>query len=212
MDNHRLLPDRREAGRMLAAKLSPYKNGQGLVLAVPRGGVPVAFEIARTLQLSLDVVLVKKIGHPQNPEYAVGAVSADSSFVNPHEVVDSGYIQRETERLQKILRERYNFYESILAHRSVKDRTLILVDDGIATGSTVLAAIRLLRKSQPGRLIVAVPVINAALVSFFSQQADELVYLVKPTSFSGVGAYYRDFQPVSDDEVLQLLHEARQTD
>lgn len=209
MDNHRILPDRQEAGRLLAEKLTAYKNSQALVLGVPRGGIPVACEIAKALQLSLDVVLVKKIGHPQNKEYAVGAVSTDSFFINPHEVVDSGYIERETERLQQLLRERYVYFDSILNERILKDRVVILVDDGIATGSTLLAAIRLLRERHPARIVVAVPVINSSLISFFNQQADELQFILKPSSFSGVGAYYQDFHSVSDEEALAILQATR---
>jgi putative phosphoribosyl transferase len=209
VDNHRFLSNRREAGQQLADKLSAYANSRALVLAVPRGGIPVACEIAKALHLSLDVVLVKKIGHPQNKEYAVGAVSTDSSFINPHEIVDSGYVERETNRLQQMLKEKYIYYESILNERPLKDRVVILVDDGMATGSTMLAAIRLLRQRQPLRIVVAVPVMNASLIPFFNQQADALIYLLKPLSFSGVGAYYHDFHSVSDEEALALLQAAR---
>jgi putative phosphoribosyl transferase len=199
------LTDRKEAGILLSEKLKKYQDTNSIVLAVPRGGVPVAYEIAQKLHLPLDVILSKKIGHPMNKEFAIGAMTMDATILDEHPEVSKQYITDEIIRLKELLREKYKLYMGFREPLEVNGKNVILVDDGIATGNTLLASISMLRKRKPAKLIVAVPVLPLDVLEIFEQQTDEFVYLITSSNFRSVGAFYDQFYQVEDDKVIQML-------
>ncbi|MCF3107673.1 phosphoribosyltransferase [Niabella sp. CC-SYL272] len=200
-----MFKDRTEAGSLLAVQLKKYKNEPGIVLAIPRGGIPVACIVAKQLKFPMSVVLTKKIGHPLNKEYAIGAASLTDYFLVPHENVSEQYIQEELKSIRIALNQ---MHEKLMGKRppeKLEGKTLIVVDDGIATGSTMLATINLLRHSNPRKIIIAVPVASQNAIQKLSKQADEVVTVLSPEVFSGVGAFYNDFTQVSDTEAISCM-------
>ncbi|MFI5137123.1 MAG: phosphoribosyltransferase [Sphingobacteriales bacterium] len=197
--------DRIEAGLLLAAKLRKYKNDHGVVLAVPRGGVPVAYEVARELGFPVEVILTKKIGHPSNKEYAIGAASLTDYFVTPHENVSVEYIAKELQAIRHRLKEMYKKFMGDKHPENLEGKTVIVIDDGIATGNTILATVHLLRKSNPAKIIIGVPVASKSAVKILAREVDEVVSLLIPEQFYGVGAFYDNFSEVSDEEVMFYL-------
>lgn len=197
--------DRNEAGMLLAGQLQKYRNTDSIVLAIPGGGVPVGFVIAGQLGLPLDIIPVKKIGHPLNREIAIGAVSMDDSWAESHPDVSANYIREETVKIQEALKKRYNACRGNLPPLELKGKTVILVDDGIATGNTLKAAIKLVRNRQPGAIVVAVPVGPMHTVKKMKNEADEFICTLEPVHFPSVGFYYADFTHVSDEEIIRLL-------
>jgi putative phosphoribosyl transferase len=208
--------NRVEAGRQLANRLAQFRFRDPVVLALPRGGVPVGYEVAKALQAPLDVVFVRKIGAPGHREFGLGAVvdGAHPQTVLNEEVVAQldvppAYIEEETRRqLQEIERRRQRY----LGGRrpvEVEGRTAIVVDDGIATGGTVRAALQGLSRARPAYLVLAVPVAPADTVDGLRSQADEVVCLMMPEPFYAVGAHYDDFTQTTDEEVVALLDKAR---
>ena len=200
-----ILKDRIEAGLLLSEKLKKYQNSDTIVLAVPRGGVPVGYVIAKSLHLPLDIVLSKKIGHPNNKEFAIGAVSSDSMILDDHPNIPKKYIDDEIIRLRQLIKEKYELYMGNRKPLDIKGKNIILVDDGIATGNTLLASINMLRKKNPAKIIVATPVIPYDNVPVFEKNTDEFVYLIASKYFRGVGGFYEEFNQVEDAEVIQLL-------
>lgn len=205
---------RRDAGRKLAKKLSERSFENPLILALPRGGVPVAYEVANALGAQMDLLFVKKIGAPGWPEYGIGAVvdGANPQMVLTEEIVSQlkpspDYIEAEMQRqLQEIARRRLTY----LGDRQpidLKDRTVIIVDDGIATGGTVKAALKGVRQNKPRKIILAVPVAPLSTLEELSDQCDEIICLHTPTPFGAVGAFYRDFNQTDDSEVISLMSE-----
>ena len=205
-----MFTDRIEAGILLAAKLKKYKDEPGIILAVPRGGVPVAYAVATELDFPVEVVLTKKIGHPMNKEYAIGAASLTDYFVEPHENVSDAYIQQELIRIRKRLGEMYARFMGEEKPASLEGKTVIVIDDGIATGNTILSTIQVLRKSNPGKIIIAVPVAAQSAVNKISRIADEVITVITPHIFHGVGAFYKDFSQVSDEEVIFYLNRLKE--
>jgi predicted phosphoribosyltransferase len=203
-----ILKDRIEAGLLLSDKLMKYQYSNTVILAVPRGGVPVGYVIAKKLNLPLDIVLSKKIPHPLNKEFAIGAVSLDSMIVDEHLNIPNHYINDEIIRLRELLQEKYELYRGNKKPLDIKGKNVIIVDDGIATGNTLLASIEMLRKKNPEKIIVAVPVIPYDRVKIFQQKADEFVYLIASNNFRAVGQFYEQFYQVPDEEVIQILKEA----
>ncbi len=201
-----ILKDRMEAGILLSEKLLKYQNTDTIILAVPRGGVPIGYEIARRLNLPLDIVLSKKIGHPSNREFAIGAVSMDALILDEHPNIPEEYIEREIERLRELLKEKYKLYMGNRKPLEIEGKNIIIVDDGIATGNTLLASIAMLRKQNPAKIIVAVPVIPYETVPVFEEQTDEFIYLMAPRYFKGVGGFYEEFHQVEDEEVIRMLN------
>jgi putative phosphoribosyl transferase len=199
--------DRIEAGLVLAGKLKKYAGEPGVILAVPRGGVPLGFIVARELKLPLELLLSKKIGHPNNPEYAIGAVSLTDRVLIPHAGVSDAYIESETTRLRQKLRENYIKFMGDKKPSNLENKILIVVDDGIATGNTLMSTIKMLRNSKPARIIVAVPVAPQSAVNKLSKVVDELVIPLIPKEFYGVGSFYEDFTQVTDEEVIRYLNE-----
>ena len=206
--------NRREAGRKLAEKLAAYANRPDvLVLALPRGGVPVAYEVARALGAPLDVFVVRKLGVPGYEELAMGAIATgEVRVLNDDLVVRLGIpeylIDAVTAREQEELKRRERLYRGGRPVPDVRDRTVILVDDGLATGSTMLAAVRALRQLQPARIVVAVPVAAADTCRALGAEADEVVCAVTPEPFRAVGLWYEDFSQTTDEEVRDLLTRA----
>jgi predicted phosphoribosyltransferase len=202
--------DRRDAGRRLAAELMDLAQEQPVVVALPRGGVPVAAEVARALGAPLEIFGVLKVGAPGNPELAVGAIAEDGSGVlDPRSAGRLGMTQamldEALERDAKELRRRVERYRGGRAPVAVGGRTVIVVDDGLATGLTVLAAVRALRRRDPARIVVAVPVGSDESVSMLAEEVDRVVCLMTPDPLLGVGRWYWNFAPVSDDQVIEAL-------
>ena len=202
--------DRQEAGLLLAGRLGKFKNDDGVVLAVPRGGVPLAYFVARELGFPLEVILTKKIGHPANKEYAIGAASLTDYFVIPHEYVTNDYIEHELVQIRRKLKEMYQRFMGDRESQSLEGKTVIVVDDGIATGNTLLGTIQVLKKSKPGKIIIAVPVASESAVKKLSTEVDEVIAVLVPEEFYGVGAFYEDFSHVSDEEVIFYLNKLRE--
>jgi putative phosphoribosyl transferase len=206
--------DRHDAGRRLASELEPYAQERPVIVALPRGGVPVAFEVARALDAPLDILAVRKLGAPGNPELGVGAVAEDGTGVlDPHSAGMLGMTQDTLDTTialeSRELRRRVERYRDGRPSIPVRGRTVIIVDDGLATGLTDLAAVRALRKRGADHIVVAVPVGSGAAVSMLAEEADRIVCLKVPPRLLGVGRWYRDFTPVSDEQVMALLAEAR---
>ena len=207
--------DRREAGRRLASELLSLAQEQPVVVALPRGGVPVAVEAAHVLAAPTDILAVRKLGAPGNPELAVGAVAEDGTAVlDPRSASLMGMTQAMLDATlaeeSEELRRRVERYRDGCAAIPLEGRTAIAIDDGMATGMTDLAAVRALRKRGAQRVVVAVPVASSEAVSLLSGEADEVICPKVPRRLYGVGMWYADFAPVSDEQVLALLAEARE--
>jgi putative phosphoribosyl transferase len=209
--------DRAEAGQFLAQELSHLRDTPELiVLALPRGGVPVGYEIARALHAPLEVFVVRKLGVPGQEELAMGAVASGGVRVLNPEVVAalgrfaSGAIERVTEMESAEVRRREEQYRGTRPFPELKGKTVILVDDGLATGATMRAAARAVRAREPARLIIAVPVAPESSCNEMRSEADEVVCALTPDLFFGVGQFYQNFHQTTDDEVRQLL--ARSTE
>jgi putative phosphoribosyl transferase len=208
--------DRAEAGRQLVPRLMAYAAENPVVLALPRGGVPVAFEVARALRAPLDLIFVRKIGAPGHAEFGLGAVidGAHPQVVLNEEALDHvrvppGYIEEETRRQLREIERRREHYLAGRRPVDVEGRVAIVVDDGIATGSTVRAALKGLSCARPARLILAVPVAPADTIKRLRTEADEVICLMAPEEFYAVGEHYDDFRQTSDREVTTLLDEAQ---
>lgn len=208
------LPDRQAAGERLAARLQVYRDQNPVVLALPRGGVPVAYEIAVRLKAPLDILIVRKVGAPGNPEYGLGAVvEGGVRFLDEPRVRAAGYTVRDL--TPTIAREMAEVERRALEYRAgrpsveIRDRTVILVDDGVATGGTVLAALRAVRARAPRRIVVALGVAPPDTVENLRTEVDDLVVLLVPSVFFAVGEWYHQFSQVSDGEVRELLERSR---
>jgi len=205
------LADRTAAGRSLAAVLSDYYRDEDVVvLALPRGGVPVAREVAAALDATLDLILIRKLGVPMQPELAMGAIASGGVRVLNPDVVQSWRITGEDIAAvaaieQRELERREAAYRGERPRPPVRGRTVILVDDGVATGATMRAAISALRQLGPAKIVVAVPVAPADTVQALEEVADEVICLATPEPFFAIGSCYRDFTQVSDEEVRRLL-------
>ncbi|MBL7745603.1 MAG: phosphoribosyltransferase [Chitinophagaceae bacterium] len=202
--------DRIEAGMMLAEKLRKYQGIPGVVLAVPRGGVPIAYIVAKELDWPLDLLLTKKIGHPLNSEYAIGSVSLTERFVVPHEDVTDAYIEKETNKIRVRLREMYKQFMGDKEPEDLKDKTVIVIDDGVATGNTLMSTVNMLRKSEPAKIVIAVPVASDSAYEKLSPLVDEFICPLIPQYFPGVGAFYKNFVQVDDEEVMYYLDKLRE--
>lgn len=200
-----MFKDRLAAGEMLADALKKFQHEPGIVLAVPRGGVPVAYAVVKKLGLPLELVLTKKIGHPMNKEYAIGAASLTDYFVVPDKEVSQDYIDQELIRIRKRLKEMQEIFQGDRKPADPAGKTLIVIDDGMATGNTLLATVRVLRKSNPAKIILAVPVASRQAVAKLSREVDEVIALEIPQEFYGVGLFYENFDQVSDEEVMYYL-------
>lgn len=201
--------NRIEAGQKLAVALSKYKGEDVVVFALPRGGVPLGVEIARDLNLPLELIIVRKIGHPMTPEYAVCAIAEDGDrLCNEKEIVslDAEWLKTSSDLERKEAERRRVTYLGKKEPAIIDNKTIILVDDGVATGLSIRLAIKELRHGNPAKIIVAIPIIPKDALGALKEEADELVFLDAPTFYlGGISAYYDDFPQVSDDMVINLL-------
>jgi putative phosphoribosyl transferase len=202
--------DRPDAGRRLAPLLDAYAGHDVVVLALPRGGVPVAAEVAERLNAELDVLLVRKLGLPGHEELAMGAIASGGAMVLNDDLlsqlpVDDAVIDRVRAAEQQELERRDQAYRGDRPMPQLEDREVIIVDDGLATGATMRAAVSALRQYRPRRIVVAVPVAPPETVRELEQEADQVVSLLTPTPFYGVGYWFEDFSQTTDDEVRSLL-------
>lgn len=211
----KIFQNRVEAGRALADRLNQYANRSDVVvLALPRGGVPVAYEVAKALNAPLDIFVVRKLGLPGQEELAMGAIASGGVRVLNQELVNylrisESLIDRVAAEEQIELERREQLYRNHRPALEVEGRTIILVDDGLATGSTMRAAVKALRQLNPSRIIVAVPVSPPGVCREFNREADECISVLMPEIFDGVGKWYRDFSQTTDEEVRELLERAR---
>ncbi|MCT7377005.1 phosphoribosyltransferase [Chelativorans salis] len=209
--------DRYEAGQRLAEVLEHLKEEHPVVLALPRGGVPVAFEVAKALQAEIDLLMVRKLGAPGHPEYGIGALvdGADPQLVLNEEAMQvvnpsPDYVEAEKKRQLAEIERRRETYFAGRQPTPLVGRTVIVVDDGIATGGTVRVALKALRRAKVKRTVLAVPVAPRDTLDSLKADADEVVCLAAPLNFRAVGLHYRNFDQTSDAEVVQLLNAARE--
>lgn len=211
----KIFKNRRDAGKLLAEKFKEYKNDKDiLVLALPRGGIPVAFEVAKDLEAILDIFIVRKLGVPGHEEYAMGAIATggirvlnDKAIEHlkiPKSVIDSVTIEE-----QKEIMRREERYRGKRPEPDFKDKTIILIDDGLATGSTMKAAVNALIKKQPAKIIIGVPVADNEVCKSFKEITDEIICYYTTDSLISVGRWYEDFTQTTDHEVIDLLKQAR---
>lgn len=206
-----MLKDRFDAAYQLAPLLKEYTAlPDTIILAIPRGGIELGFVLAKELKLPLDVIFIKKIGYPGNPEYAIGAVSATHVFIDKkfEQVGLDDYIAHEVESIREMLYGRSLKYRGDKPPLNVHNKTVIVVDDGVATGSTVIAALELIKQDKPKKIIVALPVGSAQTLETIKSMVDEVVCLQIPSPFFSVGQAYIRFDQVDDQEAIRLLHEA----
>jgi putative phosphoribosyl transferase len=208
--------DRHDAGCRLASALARFADADPVILALPRGGFPVAFEVAKALAAPLDLLLVRKIGAPGDEELALGAIVGGRNpqlVINPEIVAavapPPGYLAAEEKRQLAEIERRRHLYRSDEPTVEVGGRTTIVIDDGIATGATMKAALRGVRQRAPRRLVLAVPVAPPEVLNGMEAECDEIVCLLTPEPFEAVGAYYGDFRQTTDREVRRLLAEAQ---
>ena len=210
-----LFKDREDAGRRLAAELLAYREQRPVVLALPRGGVPVGFEIAKALNAPLDVVLVRKIGAPWMPELAVGAIAEGEpieKIIERETVAELGvpqkYLDEEIARQTSEIERRQQLYRKTRPRSDIKGCTTIVVDDGIATGATMRAALRAVRREGPSKLVLAVPVAPASTLAKLRSEVSDIVCLSSPEDFGAISVFYADFHQVDDAVVIELLAQA----
>lgn len=206
--------DRNEAGQRLAQKLSDLRTQQPFVLAVPRGGVIVGYEVARSLGAPLDVYITRKLGAPGNEELALGAIASDGTVVlDPVLIRQLGvtqrYLEDEMDRQRAEILRRLSLYRNQRPLPVLRGKVVVLVDDGVATGATTLAALRSLRKQQPGRLILAVPVGPADVIERLKAEADQVICLEAPADFLSVGAFFGEWRQLTDQDVTEVVNRRR---
>jgi putative phosphoribosyl transferase len=206
-----LFKDRKEAGVKLAQKLLSYKNQPDtLVLALPRGGVVTGFEVAKALNLPLDVICPRKIGAPFNPELAIGAITETGAGIFNEDLISEfqipeDYIKRKVAEEKKQAERRLHLFRKDRPKRNVEDKVVILIDDGLATGSTMKAAIQTVKNEGAAKIVVAVPVAPSETCFEIEQEVDEVVVLAIPSFFAAIGQFYEDFSQTEDEEVVELL-------
>lgn len=206
--------NRRQAGKLLAQRLGAYaRRSDVIVLALPRGGVPVAFSVAKALDAPLDILLVRKLGVPGQEEYAMGAIASGGLCVLQTDIlrvlgIPKQVVEAVAQREMKEIRRREKLYRADRPMLDVRGHVVILVDDGMATGTTMLAAVHVLREANPSRVVIAVPVAAPDTSESLRSEVDELICPFTPEPFDSVGAWYEDFDQTSDDEVRLLLDEA----
>ncbi len=204
--------NRTEAAQQLAKKLEAYlKMKNAVVVTIPRGGLPMGYTIAIALNLPLDIVLSKKIGHPFNKEFAIGAVTlSDSILSDSAKDISEIYLKDEIEQIRTLLKQRQDFYYGNNKPTSFKGKTVIIVDDGVATGHTLISSIKLIEKQNPNQIIVALPVCPPSVIKTIDAMPSvaKTICLLTPSNFHSVGQFYQDFNPIDDNEVVYLLKKA----
>lgn len=209
-----IFKNREEAGEKLAEKLILYKNESPIVLALPRGGVVVGYVVAESLKAPLNVIVVKKLSAPGNPEFGIGAVAQNGITILNNNSINNLHLtikdikeikEKETKELERRIKE-YNSFDSL---KQIRGRIVILVDDGLATGVTAKAAIRAVKKESPRKIILANPVCAFETARMLKPEVNEIICVTSPVDFSSVGAFYKDFEQVTDEEVISLLNKAK---
>lgn len=200
-----IFESRYDAAMQLVPPLKKYAEEKAVILAIPRGAVPMGYYIARELNLPLDILLSKKIGYPGNPELAVGSVSMEGRVIDSRFPMDEDYIEQETLKIRALLKERHKKFMGKRTSIDLKGKIVIIVDDGIATGNTMLVSIELVRHYAPAKVVVATPVASARALVKLRQKADEVICLHAPEDFMAVGQFYLDFSQVTDDDVIIFL-------
>lgn len=203
-----LLENRAEAGQKLAELLKQFKDAkETIIIALPRGGVVVGFEVAKELNLPLDIVVPRKIGAPGNPEFAIGAITESGEMILNEEVfgISESYLKSETEKERAEAERRLRLYRGSRLPLDLENKTVILIDDGLATGLTMRAAISSVKKMKAKKIIVAVPIAPPETVELIKKETDEIFYLEAPLLFGAVGAFYKEFGQTTDEEVIDLL-------
>jgi putative phosphoribosyl transferase len=203
-----MFKDRFEAGARLAEKVKKFKNSNSIILAIPRGGLEVGYVITKETGIPLDIILIKKIGHPLDKDYAIGSVGLSGRIINQEARVYQRYIEDETIQIQEELKRRYKRYFGNRQPFSLKGKIVILTDDGVATGSTILAAIDIVRNHNPEKIVIAIPVGPMETIKKLELIADEVICELVPPSFQGVGQFYENFAQVPDSEAITLLQKA----
>ena len=204
-----MFKDRIDAGTQLAKELLKFKDEKIAVVAIPRGGLPIGAIVAKALHAPLDIALTKKIGHPNNKEYAIGALSLEEIILTNAKGVTKEYIIEETKRVREKLQQRHNQYYKKRSPQNIRNKTVIIIDDGIATGNTLLATIELISKKHPKKIIVGIPVApNSAIKKLENtSKVDEVICLHVPYNFQAVGQFYERFDQVTDEEAIRILDE-----
>jgi predicted phosphoribosyltransferase len=208
--------DRHDAGRQLAVQLLPLADERPIVVGLPRGGIPVASEIATALRAPLEILAVRKLGAPHNPEYGIGAIVEDGTRIFDPEAlaalaIDGGELESIVSRASEELCRRVVAYRGGRLPMRLRDRTVVVVDDGVATGVTDTAALRAIRHQRPRRLILAVPVCAPDSLLRLRKETDEMICLIAPPQLRGVGEWYQDFSQIHDQEVIAALGAARRS-
>ena len=198
--------DRQNAALKLISLLEKFKNDNCVILAIPRGGVPIGYYIARKFHFPMDLLLTKKIGHPLNKEVAIGAVSLEDEIVDNYPYINVGYIENQIEEIRESLKKRYENFVGGRTLVNIKNKTVIIVDDGIATGNTLLAAIKMIRGKSPKKIVVAVPVAPTDSAQKISDNVDEFICPIITDDFRGVGSFYLNFSQVSDEDVVEFMN------
>lgn len=199
--------DRYDASLKLISLLEKFKKDKSVVLAIPRGGVPIGYYIARTFHFPLDLLLAKKIGHPSNKELAIGAVSLEDEIIDDYPYISRDYIEDQILEIRESLKQRYKKFLGNRSPIDLKNKTVIIVDDGIATGNTLMAAIKMIRRKLPKKIVIAVPVSPTDSARKIKAEVDEFICPLITSDFVGVGAYYLDFTQVTDEEVVLIMNE-----
>ncbi|MCP8313647.1 MAG: phosphoribosyltransferase [archaeon] len=206
-----MFKDRKEAGKFLAEALSEYKDKNPIVLAIPRGGVIVAYEVAKALNAHLDLIIPRKVGAPNQPELAIGAVTEDGTTILNQDIlqylrVPDEYIKEEVKNQVEEIKRRMKKYLEDKLRLSIEGKVTILVDDGVATGATIKAAIASIRKRKPALIVLAIPVGPPDTIEELRREVDEVICLMTPEPFFAIGQFYKSFEQTSDEEVIEILN------
>lgn len=207
-----MFKNREEAGRLLYKELLEYKDKKdAIIVTIPRGGLPIGYTLAKQLNLPLEITLSKKIGHPYNKEYAIGAVTLEDKILSrAASQVSEDYIDEETIKIRQLLKERFKQYYGTDKPISLKGKTVIIVDDGVATGNTLISSIQLIEKQQPAKIVVALPIASKSALKRIRDLilVENTICLDAPENFRAVGQFYNEFNQVNDKEVIELLRKA----
>lgn len=200
--------NRDEAAKLLITKLEKYKNTNTLILAIPKGGVPLGYRISKELNIPLNIIITKKIGHPKNKEFAIGSVSLLGTVINDNIIdVSDEYIEKESQRILTGIEKKFNYYMGNEKAINTTHKTIIIVDDGIATGNTMQDTINIIKKGNPEKIIVAVPVAANSSAKKISKLIDEFMCLYIPENFMSIGQFYKEFSQIKEDEITKCLKE-----